>query len=281
MAKKLAIIDLKEYILKYYVILIFTFVMAVIMAISQSVVLQRYTGRCGQYSIIDVFFAMFKGMKPYIIEKSSRKVFEVDDSFLILNLIFVLYIGLYSSTNKANNMVSTVFRCSKINDWWNGKIIWCVMSVFIYYFILIVGILTGSVIYAVTQGKIANGFMSLNVNCNIISQIYDSKVENLDIIIFFKITILMLLGLVCISLIQLTVALCSNAIVGVISSIVLLIISAFSMVYYLPGNWLMICRYSQFRQNGIEIVAPVICAVIYCGLAYIIGLIQVKRKDYF
>ena len=93
----------------------------------------------------DCFFYLFRGMKPF--DPLARQPFEVPLQYMIFGIIPVFIVGNYAVQDiHGFGKLKLVLSQSRLS-WWMGKCLWNFVSVAIYIFSIIIGILLSCLIH--------------------------------------------------------------------------------------------------------------------------------------
>lgn len=233
----------------------------------ESIILTSSISR--ELSIWDIMIFFFRGMKEYRPE--FNQAFEIDDAYLIWNLLLAYFIGDYSVRDFRSCGMNILIRTKNRHKLISSKYIWCIISAILFYVSIISGvILTGAIGEISTRG----------INAEIIMRIFESnETINIDERIVVKIIFISLFVSIAMSVVQVTVSLIMGSVMGFITTIVICGLSAYYMKWFFIGNAMMIYRYDVINPNGIQGVSTAVLAVIIVIVCWVIGSIYFENKD--
>lgn len=178
----------------------------------------------------DYILYAFKGTENFIPGDNN---FRVNVFWILNNTYLSFFIGFYPFKDLSEVGQLVLLKSEKRYFWWLSKCIWITLSVFFYYLIAFIVILS----FAFITG-------SLNIMPQENIQIYFSQVDisNLNMISFLKIIFQLLFASIALSLFQMLLALILKPIISFILIFSCLIISIFYTSFFLPGNSSMMIR---------------------------------------
>lgn len=259
--KELLIIDIKhgciEQWKKYFIIICITFYSCVVFW-------NRYynTGDINNISCADMIFFNLKGMK-YI--KDSSIVIIPDGFWLALNMFLSLLIGNYPIYDMKLWGQQKFIHLNKKSIWWKSKCVWCMISVLIYYFIIITVSIFSGIIFG-------DGSMTLHQEVtNRFSISNNISINTLVISLMVMILISCIL-----SEFKMLISVIAGAVWGYIFNAIVLINAVYTKSDYALGNFLMLIRVYSMDINIVQII--ILWCICFIFVLWI-GTIIIKRKD--
>jgi len=218
-------------------------------------------------STMDYIIYFFEGMLEYI---PNENPFEIPIMFLSVNMIPILIIAYYPVNDFQERSKIIFTRTGNRSSWWYSKCIWNLMSIFIFYIILYLGIFIFSALRGTTSFMPTAEILKLKYG--VIGEL------SLTMLFLYEI-ILPILTTMALSLLQMTLSIIFSPIYGVVMQVLILIISAFYISPLLPGNYLMFMRNFLYREDGIRFIFSVMICLCISIFSIICGKVFVDRKD--
>lgn len=220
-------------------------------------------------SFLDVLLYMFRGMPEYRPE--LKKAFDVTDSFLIWNVILAFIIGAYPNKELKLTGKNHLIRVKKRSIWWAGKCVWNIASVIVFYACIYLGMF---IIVLWHHG------MNFTINQDLFTRIFKIKLEmDLQKEIVLQAVFLPVTSSMAVSMLQMTAALIGNEASGYISAMAVSVLSAYYMVWFLPGNGSMVFRYLAINEKGIGLWLPLFAYFVISVSCFFIGKYYFENKD--
>lgn len=220
-------------------------------------------------SFFDVLLYMFRGMPEYRPE--LRKAFDVTDSYLIWNVILEFIIGSYPNKELKLTGKNHLIRVKKRSVWWGSKYVWNITSVIVFYLCIYLGMV---IIVLWNHG------MNFTINPEIFTCIFKTKLQmDLQGVIVLQAMILPVISSMAVSVLQMTAALIGNETSGYISAMAVSVLSAYYMVWFLPGNGSMVFRYLTVNENGIGLWLPLFAYFVIIVVCFFIGKRYFENMD--
>ena len=225
------------------------------------------------HSIINIYAFFFKGCAPR--NANEQKVFELPIIWLLFQSYLMFILGRYPYSEMNDNHGAFVLIKGKNKKcWYLSKCIWNGITVLSYY-ICSYGTIF---IYGIIKGY--------SINCKFATPIDDialksfvvpiEKIHTPGIIALFLIPIIASFSLANIQLMVSTVA---SSVIGFVSSIIILVSSAFYMNVLLIGNMTMWGRFEYFLDGNIKPVIGIVIAFSFGLISVIIGMNIFLHKD--
>lgn len=274
---KLVRYDVKEGIFLDYIKYLILIIIFSIMSIVFIKTVMNFTGTgtiVNKFSIGDLLMYWFKGMKEY--NTNENIPFDMPAQYIVLGIFLAFLIGDYPVKDLNGFGKDILVRTKKRDYWWNSKCIWNFLTVLIFYSILFGIMLVICLLY---------GNLSLSPNIDISNRLcglqlkpdYIFPMHHL-ILGFFVLPILTSLAL---SFLQMTLSLLFNSFISYMCIISILVASAFYKSDFLIGNYLMVKRYSWYKNGGIHELSGVLMCISIIVLSYLIGMFYFKLYDIY
>lgn len=219
----------------------------------------------------DYILYAFRGMKVFC---KSDKGFTVNVIWIMYNVYLAYIVSDYPFRDLTGYGQIMLLYSKKRSYWWISKCIWNITSVFIFYLLAygtlaICSIITGEISLCLfPHTTVQLGFSQMNT---------EGISQKTILIISF---ILPLITSISISLLQMTISLILQPILGIVSVAGMLVASAFYCTYWLPGNYLMIMRNEQILPgSGINLISGVVLSISIFIISVVVGLFYLPRKD--
>lgn len=217
----------------------------------------------------DFMFNIFAGNKPFDINGGSGVhlsiIWFAFHSYLLFLTVF------YAAADLKNSAGYIILRAKSKTKWWAGKFIWCILSVSVYYLLLLV-----CVCLFVVIGKYT-GFVSQSV-CNEFFQINISGVYHLNLVAILL--LLPFLVSLAISSFHMMLSLIMKPIYSFIIGICSLTAAAFCCHPLLLFNFAMASRNKIFFSgSSINWLGGVVSALCLLLFSFFAGVVVIRRKD--
>lgn len=219
---------------------------------------------------IDCIIYIFKGIKVYIPENGEP--FAIPFDWLIIQSLISLLVIQYPTQDLYTYGMQILIRTRNRCSWWLSKCIWNIASVFIFYMLSFVLALVFSAMF---------GNVSMTPNNQVNNLINLINLENIQINLYFYITVLILpfLTSVAVSLLQMALSFLINPIISFLVIMSLMAASAFCHSIFLFGNYSMLLRNEVFYINGFDNRLIIIVNIILIAVSIFVGLIYFVKID--
>jgi hypothetical protein len=203
-----------------------------------------------------------KGMEIYI--PGLDEPFVVPAGWLLYYALLAFIIGNYPFKDMARYGQQVLLRCKKRSTWWYGKCFWVVLTALVYHLLAL--LVAGWFAYR-------RGSLSLVPTKEIglaLSQYDTAAFTGADVL--RNAVVLPLTMSVALCLAQTVVSMVTRPFWGLVSVIVVLVVSAFYFSPIMPGNYLMLVRNAAYYPavgisfyNGMCFAAVIIFASVSFG----------------
>lgn len=220
----------------------------------------------------DYIFDFLKGM-PLFHAYDAKSRFEIPAGWLFVYLWNACLVAMYPEKERKMNRRYLILQCQSRVLWWFGKCIWCVAE----SLTVVLTLLLATVPFAITQKNGTKGFAEITFRH--LYGIDFAGIDNTWLICFALQAFLVVCGL---AILQSAISLYVRPIAGFLFIACVLIISAYYLNPYLPGNYLMILRMKEFAGNGgVSIAGGMAAGSILCVLGAGAGYFKVRKIDIF
>jgi len=214
----------------------------------------------------DYLYQLLQGMSPF---RPNSEDFEINVIWLLINLFLAYIVSFYPFKDLGGYGQLMLLRSQKRGHWWLGKCIWNIGCVTLYYGVMwavaaVFALCTGTLSLVPTQA-IQEVFSAGNV-----SALTPPRM-------LFHALLAPWLASVAISLLQMTVSLFTQPIIGIIAVCAVLVASIFTDSFLAPGNYLMLLR------HGLPINWELGCLwlVLIAAASVVVGYFGFKTRDIF
>lgn len=215
----------------------------------------------------DYLYKLLMGMKVY---RPGDKEFEVNVLWMLVNFFLAYIVSFYPFKDLHGYGQLMLIRSQKRDTWWFGKCIWNIGCVTLYYVI----IWLVAAVFALCTG----GNLSLIPNAEVQNLIGGGGVEGLTVgTMLLHAFLYPWLASLAVSLLQMTVSLLTQPIIGILTVCVVLAISVFTTSVLAPGNYLMLMRYYVPNPWGLGCLWLIAITV----LSAVVGYFSFKKRDIF
>ena len=212
--------------------------------------------------IFDILLFIVAGASKEFLEASKQIDFPIN------YLIFLSYISIATYyIFDINNDNSIVLKIGSKKKWLLSKIVISIINLFLFY------------IMAAVISLIVSGFStSLNKDGNIgILKLDFFNADIIDIVPLLGCSFLTALAIITI---QIFFSIAISELIGIIVSIAIYILSAFSSGYYCIANGTMLARSSKFLSIGFDYRLFLLIDLVVIILFLIVSLIAINKKDF-
>lgn len=263
MLKKLVFLDWLLGIKKrwlYYVIAIIIFIVEIGYFISQYYAFRVGGTITSQPGVIDCILFVFNGGEEYKIE--SGLAFNIPSLWLLLNLFSMYIVGYYPIENLKKYSALILIRCNNRVEYWISKIIWCLLTVVIFYLLLFV---------------IAAIFVAFSGDLSVL--LHNDICENIMGINIESMTILRLLTPFLILFMMAVVQVNVSILLSPVSANLIMVIYMVCSVYY--SNKIFVYNYCMYSRifSGSADNAALITALIFSLILLIISSVLALKKS--
>lgn len=157
---------------------------------------------------------------------------------------------------------------------------WLVITIILFYVSIFVGVLIGiGFSWFIAPDKVT---LIGGVNPFIFSRIFEKSYEpNMFNKLVVFTTVVPVIASLGIHMLQMFLEYLTNSIIGYISVISFMVISAYYMRFYLLGNALMVYRSNIINPNGVGVKETIIVSLSIILLLVILGYFVFIKKDFY
>lgn len=224
------------------------------------------------YSMGDVFMALYGGMEKYVFSPDNPFNFPVIWSVLILVGAFLVLNYPMKDMFGAGSQYLVQGGSRKL--WWLSKIIWNIMTTMIFHMIIFAVICAGCILYDIP--------MRFNININLIEILFEFKqpvdmyyVNSIPATVIF----LPVLAAICMNLMQMSVSLFLNPVYSYLLNAMLAVSSAFIMKVFLIYNYAMPLRYKWIFTGGFVHIRGYYVLPVLTIVFITLGMVRFSKYD--
>jgi len=221
-------------------------------------------------TIMDYYVYCMAGMGFY--------QFDPTKGFLIPYLWFITQMGIsyiiayYAEKDFAENGVNVMVAGRNRSAWWFSKVIWCVLSVLIYF----VATFAACSVFAMFYGAKP----SIGVTDEFLKIVYGYNMTYLPykdlMLIVFVVPIAVTTG---ICLVQMLMSFIISPVTSFAITCAVYILSAYYTAWFLPGSFTMWVRSSYFDVRGLNPLSGLLIAAFMVVAVVVLGKSYFERKD--
>lgn len=225
-----------------------------------------------QASFFDYYFFLLQGMEEY--QSGVNMVFQFPIKWILFQiccLLGILYYP-YSDLHTSRGNIILIKSGSR-KAWWISKCIWSALYVVWVYILAHIGIgifclIFGESLQLNFTNQLAEDYLNL---C-----LLPDKSEMKWIVCFF---ILSIVASIAMSMIQFCVGILTKPIVGFLTVMVLLLVSAYKLSPLLLGNYIMGVRSDFFIENGVSFEHGMVLSFLIIGILVSVSERIFIKKD--
>ncbi len=214
------------------------------------------------YSTAGMVFYQFNPMEGFLIPLQ----------WFILQLGITYFTAYYAEKDYSENGVNVMVAGRKRSSWWLSKMIWCVLSVLIYFLFTFVSCL----VFALLRGA----KLSLGVTDEFMKGLFGYNMKYLSykdlILIVFVVPIAVTIG---ICLVQMLMSFIISPVTSFAVTCAVYILSAYYTAWFLPGSFTMWVRSSYFDVRGLNPLSGLLIAAFMVVAVVVLGKSYFERKD--
>lgn len=208
------------------------------------------------------------GTMPKSLHSATNTKFPI--SWFVFHALLSYLVGFYVSEDISKDATNYILRAKSREKWWTSKIIWCIVTVLIYYLLFLAIV----VIFALIFGKPV-----FKVNVPLCAQYFpylpQSALMFPTIITAFFLPLATSLIL---SLLQVTLCLFCRPIIVYICMIVYMVMATYICNWSVLYNFTMVCR-QHIVANGIPICIIVCFYIVGIICISVVGFMRMRKVD--
>lgn len=244
----------------YYVIAVIIFTVEIGYFFSQYDAFRAGGTIESQPGIMDCIVYIFKGSEEFKIENGLA--FNIPSLWLLVNLFNMYMVGYYPIENLKKNSVQTLIRCRHRVEYWVSKIVWCVLTVIIYFFLLFIT----AVIFVAVSGD-----LSALVHNDICEKIIGLDPDNMTVLRLLAPFLLLLI----MAVIQVNISVLLSPVSANLIMVIYMVCSVYYSSHFLVYNY---CMYSRLLSERADNIGDSITALLFSLLLLIISSVLALRK---
>lgn len=252
-----------------YLVVLFTFFMVKDCSRAVADIQVRYSMQ-SPGTIMDYYVYCMSGMGFY--------QFDPTEGFLIPYLWFITQLGIsyiiayYAEKDFTENGVNVMTAGRSRSAWWFSKVIWCVLSVLLYFFATFISCSIFAMIYGAKP--------SLGVTDKFMHIVYGYNINYLPykdlMLIVFVVPIAVTAG---ICLVQMLMSFIISPVTSFALTCAVYILSAYYTAWFLPGSYTMWVRSSYFDVRGLNPLSGLLIAAFMVIAVCFLGNSYFEKKD--
>jgi len=252
-----------------YLVVLFTFFMVKDCSRAVADIQVRYSMQ-SPGTIMDYYVYCMSGMGFY--------QFDPTEGFLIPYLWFITQLGIsyiiayYAEQDYTDNGVNVMIAGRNRSAWWFSKVIWCVLSVLLYFFATFLSCSIFALFYGAKP--------SLGVTDEFLKIVYGYNINYLPykdlMLIVFVVPIAVTAG---ICLVQMLMSFIISPVTSFALTCAVYILSAYYTAWFLPGSYTMWVRSSYFDVRGLNPLSGLLIAAFMVIAVCFLGNSYFEKKD--
>jgi len=252
-----------------YLVVLFTFFMVKDCSRAVADIQVRYSMQ-SPGTIMDYYVYCMSGMGFY--------QFDPTEGFLIPYLWFITQLGIsyiiayYAEQDYTDNGVNVMIAGRNRSAWWFSKVIWCVLSVLLYFFATFLSCSVFAMFYGAKP--------SLGVTDEFLKIVYGYNINYLPykdlMLIVFVLPIAVTSG---ICLVQMLMSFIISPVTSFAITCAVYILSAYYTAWFLPGSYTMWVRSSYFDVRGLNPMSGLLIAAFMAISVVVLGKNYFVKKD--
>lgn len=219
-------------------------------------------------------------MDFYVYSTAGMAFYQFDpmNGFIIPLLWFILQLGItyftayYAEKDYSENGINVMIAGRNRSSWWLSKMLWCVLSVLIYYLFAF----TSCTIFAMIRGA----KMSLGVTDEFMKGVFGYNMIYLPykdlMLIVFVVPIAVTIG---ICLVQMLMSFIISPVTSFAITCGVYVLSAYYTIWFLPGSFTMWVRSSYFDVRGLNPLSGLLIAAFMVVAVVVLGKSYFEKKD--
>ncbi len=221
-------------------------------------------------TIMDYYVYCMAGMNFYQFDPTS--------GFIIPYLWFITQLGIsyiiayYAEKDFTENGVNVMVAGRNRSSWWFSKVIWCVLSVLLYFFATFIS----CSVFAMFRGA----KLSLGVTDKFMKVVFGYNINYLPykdlMLIVFVVPIAVTAG---ICLVQMLMSFIISPVTSFAITCAVYILSAYYTAWFFPGSFTMWVRSSYYDVRGLNPLSGLLIAAFMAVAVVILGKSYFERKD--
>ena len=219
-------------------------------------------------------------MDFYVYSTAGMAFYQFDpmNGFIIPLLWFILQLGItyftayYAEKDYSENGVNVMVAGRNRSSWWFSKMMWCVLSVLVYYLIAFVSCLVFALFHSAK--------LSLRVTDEFVKAVFGYNMTYLSykdlFLIVFVVPIVVTIG---ICLVQMLMSFIVSPVTSFAITCGVYVLSAYYTIWFLPGSFTMWVRSSYFDVRGLNPLSGLLIAAFMVVAVVVLGKSYFEKKD--
>ena len=217
-------------------------------------------------TVMDYCIFSMQGMKYYRFD--PKQSFQLPLLWFVFQIGISYFIAYYAEKDYTDNGVNAILAGRSRSSWWISKIIWCILSVVLYYFVAFIS----NTLLALYHGAT----LSLNVSPDFFQAQFGYNMRFVTRGDFILIGVIIPIAVtIAICLVQLLLSFIISPVTSFALICGIYVLSAYYTAWFLPGSFTMWLRSSYFDENGLNPLSGLVIAAFLSISVCVIG------REYF
>lgn len=217
-------------------------------------------------TVMDYFLFSVQGKAFYRFD--PKQSFQLPLLWFVFQIGISYFIAYYAEKDYTDNGVNAILAGRSRSSWWISKIIWCILSVVLYYFVAFIS----NTLLALYHGAT----LSLNVSPDFFQAQFGYNMRFVTRGDFILIGVIVPIAVtIAICLVQLLLSFIISPVTSFALICGIYVLSAYYTAWFLPGSFTMWLRSSYFDENGLNPLSGLVIAAFLSISVCVIG------REYF
>ena len=219
-------------------------------------------------TVMDYLIFSFKGMNYYRFD--PKESFQLPLLWFIFQIGVSYFVAYYPEKDYRENGVNVIVAGKSRTCWWLSKMIWCFLSVLIYYVI--------SIFFCIVFALMKGAELSIDISYDYLQAYFGYNMTYIspqDLILIAVIVPSAVTVGIC--FMQLLLSFVISPVISFAVTCMMYILSAFYTTWMLPGNFTMWLRSSYYCEDGINPLSGLIIAS-FSVIIVLCSSILLKRR---
>lgn len=234
-----------------------------------SMTLKEFEGYWGDGTVMDYYLFGMQGMKVFHFD--MKQYFEIPIYWFVFQIGAAYFTAYYGYHDFEDNGKVLFITPKSRSSWWNGKSLWCITSVLIYYLVSMLA-MGGTALYCGATPSLHHSELISRIVEN--GAYYLSGIEVLLLAI-----ILPIITTMAICMLQMFIAFLISPEVSFALSCTVYVLSAYYTVWCLPGNYAMWRRSAYVVENGLNPISGLLLGGFLLFFSFYEGRLYFEKKD--
>lgn len=223
-----------------------------------------------QFGMLDTVFFLQGGYEAVDVIKNGKITFPY--IWMAIQFLVAFMVFNYCNDDCEGVGVDVLIKCKSRGLWWISKCIWNALTVISVYIIEYVVAFFFGVHNKSLDGTINYALFKKMSNKNL-----PDNQESIYIIIYLM--LVPLLVSIAVSLLQMTISIAFNPIIGILVVMALMVLSAFFCNPVMIGNVSMVMRSSVYNAGKIKVWKGLCVCILTYVICFIAGILMFRKRD--